>query len=157
MGKNRSALQASILLVLAISALGCRAEGKADGPHMVALNHVAIQVNDLNISTAFYKDIFGLSEVPAPFPIARWLKTSNGLMLHIVSGRNRPLDSTRWDHFALACDSMDALIARLETKGIPWSDINGKPEVQIRPDGVKQIFVRDPDGYWIEVNDEMKR
>lgn len=155
--RNRSPLRASILLVLAMSALGGRAEEKTDAPDMAALNHVAIHVKDLSISTAFYKDIFGLSEVPAPFPIARWLKTSNGLMLHIVSGRNRPLESTRWDHFALACNSIDAFIARLEMKGIPWGDINGKPEVQVRPDGVKQIFVRDPDGYWIEVNDELKR
>lgn len=140
-----------------MSALGSGAEEKTDAPPRVALNHVAIQVKDLSVSTAFYKDVFGLSEVPAPFPIARWLKTSNGLMLHIVSGRNRPLESSRWDHFALACDSMDALIARLESKGIPWSDMSGKPEVQVRPDGVKQIFVRDPDGYWIEVNDELKK
>jgi len=27
---------------------------------------------------------------------------------------------------------------------------------EVRPDGVKQNFVRDPDGYWIEINDALK-
>jgi len=27
-------------------------------------------------------------------------------------------------------------------------------EAQVRPDKVKQIYLQDPDGYWIEVNDD---
>ncbi len=26
----------------------------------------------------------------------------------------------------------------------------------VRPEGVKQTFVRDPDGYWIEINDALR-
>jgi catechol 2,3-dioxygenase-like lactoylglutathione lyase family enzyme len=26
-------------------------------------------------------------------------------------------------------------------------------KIQIRPDGVRQIYFQDPDGYWIEIND----
>jgi len=26
--------------------------------------------------------------------------------------------------------------------------------VQLRPDGIQQIYFQDPDGYWIEVNDD---
>jgi len=30
----------------------------------------------------------------------------------------------------------------------------GKKEPQVRPDKVAQIYLQDPDGYWIEVNDD---
>ncbi|HZV69551.1 MAG TPA: hypothetical protein VFG10_08405 [Saprospiraceae bacterium] len=36
---------------------------------------------------------------------------------------------------------------------ITYSDWPGvKHKVNIRADGIKQIFFQDPDGYWIEVN-----
>ncbi|AOH87044.1 hypothetical protein AWL63_22905 (plasmid) [Sphingomonas panacis] len=100
--------------------------------------------------------MFGFREVPAPFPIARWLVTGNGLMLHLVKGRSLPVDNTKWDHIAIAWGPMEETIATLDAKKIAWSDIQGRHVPQIRPDGVKQIFVRDPDGYWIEINDSLK-
>ena len=27
-------------------------------------------------------------------------------------------------------------------------------EPQVRPDGIKQVYLQDPDGYWIEINDD---
>jgi catechol 2,3-dioxygenase-like lactoylglutathione lyase family enzyme len=42
----------------------------------------------------------------------------------------------------------------LEQKHIKY--FNSKREdraVTTRPDGIKQIYFQDPDGYWIEVND----
>ena len=36
---------------------------------------------------------------------------------------------------------------------IVYSDWPGKSNtVNVRPDGVKQIYLQDPDNYWIEVN-----
>ncbi len=121
-----------------------------------ALDHVAIYVRDLDSSTAFYKDIFGFREVKAPFPTARWLVTGGGSTLHIVSGRTEPLKNTKWDHFAVSCADMDKMIAALDAKKVDWTDIQGRREPQLRPDGVRQIFIRDPDGYWIEINDALK-
>ncbi|WP_083225015.1 VOC family protein [Sphingomonas panacis] len=130
-------------------------------PHNVAarsaaLDHIAIYVADLDRSVIFYREVFGFREVPAPFPIARWLVTGNGLMLHLVKGRSLPVDNTKWDHIAIAWGPMEETIATLDAKKIAWSDIQGRHVPQIRPDGVKQIFVRDPDGYWIEINDSLK-
>lgn len=125
-------------------------------PVAAALDHVAMQVADLDKSVAFYRDVFGFREVKAPFPIARWLVTGNGLMIHLSSGRTAPVENAKWDHFAVACASMDAMIASLDARKVEWSDIQGRHMVQTRPDGVKQIFVRDPDGYWIEINDALK-
>jgi hypothetical protein len=37
---------------------------------------------------------------------------------------------------------------------IPWEDKDVKKiAVSIRPDGVKQAWLQDPDGYWVEIND----
>lgn len=121
-----------------------------------ALDHVAIHVKDVDKSADFYKTAFGLKQVQAPVPFARWLVLSNGTMLHIVAGRKVPVANPKWDHIALACDDMKAMIAGLEANGIAWADIEGKPAPQIRADGVQQIFVQDPDGYWVEINDSLK-
>lgn len=80
----------------------------------------------------------------------------NGVMLHIVSGRPNAANNSKWDHFAVACSNLDEMIARLQAKNIAWSDIDGNPKPQQRADGVRQIFIRDPDGYWIEINDSLK-
>jgi catechol 2,3-dioxygenase-like lactoylglutathione lyase family enzyme len=143
-------LTASVILLLGVPA------SWAQQPSAAALDHVALYVADLDRSVSFYKRLFGSTEVKAPFPIARWLVLRNGLMLHIVSGRTQPLENTKWDHFALACPDMDQMIAVLAANAVPWTDMEGNHAPQVRPDGVKQIFVRDPDGYWIEINDMLK-
>ena len=122
-------------------------------PTVASIDHVAIYATDLNRSTNFYKDVFGFKETPAPFPIARWLRMGNGVMLHIVSGRTTAVSHSKWDHLAVACASMEAMIAALDARQIAWTDIQGRHQPQVRPDGVKQIFISDPDGYWIEIND----
>jgi len=124
---------------------------------MAALDHLAIYVRDIDKSARFYTDLFGFKEVTAPVPLARWLVMRNGTMLHIIPGRTEASTNSKWDHLALACDDLDAMISRLSKHKISWSDIDGKPSPQLRSDGVQQIFVRDPDGYWIEINDSLKR
>lgn len=149
---NLRPLIATALLLLP----GAMAWGQQPKPAVASLDHVALYVVDLDRSVSFYKSLFGFSEIKAPFPIARWLVAGNGLTLHIVSGRTKPLENTKWDHFALSCPDMDQMIAVLAANKVPWTDMEGNHAPQIRPDGIKQIFVRDPDGYWIEVNDMLK-
>jgi catechol 2,3-dioxygenase-like lactoylglutathione lyase family enzyme len=141
------------LLSLSDSAASAPAPARAPA----ALDHVAIYVADLDRSVAFYRDVFGFREAPAPFPIARWMVTGNGLTLHLVKGRGAPVANSKWDHMAFAWGPMSETISTLDAKKIVWSDIQGRHEPQVRPDGVKQIFVQDPDGYWIEINDSFKR
>jgi lactoylglutathione lyase len=46
------------------------------------------------------------------------------------------------------------LLAYLKSRGMAWEDWSGKSgEITLRPDGIHQIFLRDIDGHWIEVND----
>jgi lactoylglutathione lyase len=122
-----------------------------------SMDHVAISVADLSKSAEFYKEVFGFREVPAPVPMARWLVMDNGVMLHIVGNRKAPSSHDRWDHMALRYRDLTALIAKLDAQHIRWTNMEGGQQAQIRGDGVKQIFVQDPDGYWIEINDASMR
>ena len=122
-----------------------------------SVDHVAIYVKDVQVSAAFYKDVFGMAELQVPFrgvtiPV-KWMDMGHGVALHIVGGRQERVAQSKWEHLALACGNMDATIRRLNAKGIPWASMDGQKAPQVRPDGVRQIFVQDPDGYWIEVND----
>ena len=148
----RYMLAAAILL--AVVGEPVRAKPAASAPAL-SLDHVGIQASDLDRSIAFYTRVLGLSEVPAPFPrdAARWIALGGGRMIHIVAHGTPGAPHNRWDHFALACADLDAMIARLDAVHVAWSDMDGRHAVQTRPDHVRQIFVRDPDGYDIEIND----
>ncbi len=120
------------------------------------VDHVAIYVSDLQKSVAFYKDVFGFEQVPVPVKIAAWLSMGKGVMLHMIVGRKEPVANSKWDHLSIACSDMAVMTASLDAKHIRWESMEGKPEPAVRFDGVKQIFIKDPDGYWIEINDALK-
>ncbi len=126
-------------------------------PPIAAMDHVAISVVDADRSVEFYQQLFGFRQVPAPVPMARWLVMGNGVMLHIVGNRTVPSPHSRWDHLAIACADMNALIAKLDSRHVAWTNMTGGHQPQVRSDGVKQIFIEDPDGYWIEINDALKQ
>jgi lactoylglutathione lyase len=136
--------------------------GAQDTPASVArLDHVAIWVADQKKSVEFYRDLFGLGEIPAPFPPGgpRWMRFANGIELHIQPGRNAPVEQHRRVHMAIAVASLDPITAKLKARGQGWSDVAGTPGAiqTVRTDGIRQIFFQDPDGYWIEVNDTLKK
>ena len=148
----RSTLATALLLtMLGAPAL---AQSEAAAPAL-SLDHVGIQAVDLGRSVGFYTRVLGLREVPAPFPqaAARWIALGGGRMLHVVAHGTPGAPHNSWDHFALACADLDAMIARLDAFHVAWRDMDGRHAVQTRPDHVRQIFVRDPDGYDIEIND----
>src|SRR5579883_1808889 len=91
-----------------------------------------------------------------PVTFAAWLTMGEGVMLHIVAGRKEPVTSSKWDHHSIACADLGAITASLDTKHIAWSSMDGKHEPAVRFDGVKQIFIKDPDGYWVEINDALR-
>jgi lactoylglutathione lyase len=124
----------------------------------VTINHVALNVADLDVSVAFYSDVFGLEEIPAAAKGRRWMSLGKGIELHLLGGRTAPVADNRSVHLALTSDNLDPIIQRLKARGIAWSDFAGAPGAvaTVRTDGVRQIFLRDPDGYWIEVNDALK-
>ena len=51
--------------------------------------------------------------------------------------------------------SVEAFAKRLDAMNIKygnWAQTSKEP--QVRPDGVKQIYLQDPEGYWLEVDDD---
>lgn len=126
-------------------------------PVTARLDHVALFVADTQQSIDFYAGLFGLREIPSPFPPGgpRWMVFDNGLELHLQPGRTAPITSPRRVHFAVTVPDLAPVIAFLKTRDIVFVDNSDRPGLiaHTRGDGVQQIFFQDPDGYWIEVND----
>ena len=128
------------------------AQAPEKGP-LATADHVALNTADVEASAAFYRRTFGMKDVPTRLPNTRWLDMG-GMTLHLIGGRTAPVSPNRIVHFALRTDDLAVTIAYFDAAGIPWSDFTGKPRnIQTRFDGVRQVFVQDPDGYWVEVSD----
>lgn len=123
------------------------------------LEHVALAVADVDASAAFYRRLFALPELPSPVKGPRWLDLGGGVQLHLFPGRTAPPNPERRTHLALAVAGFDGFVARLTAEHIAFVDFTGKPATvqNVRGDGVRQIFIRDPDGYWVEVNDAARK
>ncbi len=120
------------------------------------INHTAIYVVDLKASTAFYQNIIGLDTIPEPFHDNKhaWFKTGPGISLHIIQGAKKKKKYYRNQHTCFTVTSVTAFTAQLKLQNIPWEDKDGtKMATTSRVDGVMQIWLQDPDGYWIEIND----
>lgn len=124
-------------------------------PPPARADHLSIAVRDVDASTAWYQRIFGLAERPAPLKGPRWLDLGGGVELHLYPGRSDPVSPERRNHLALAVSDFPAFVERLARERITFTDFEGRPATvqRVRSDGVRQLFLRDPDGYWIEVND----
>ena len=157
-----------LLLALVLTASGCasssatrpEAVGSPASPSpwgfSVAYDHSAIHVADLGASVDFYQRIFGLEEIEAPGDptVIRWLSLGGDDQLHLIDFPGEVPTTDKAVHIALVVSDLDALVAHVVEEGVPYSDWPGTPSVlSLRPDGVQQIYVQDPDGYWIEVND----
>jgi lactoylglutathione lyase len=120
------------------------------------LNHTAIYVQDLAKSTFFYQRILGLDTIANPFRDGRhtWFRTGPGTALHIIQGAGARKEYYKNQHTCFSVTSVSDFIVVLKNYNFGWEDRDGKKQaVTTRVDGVKQLWLQDPDGYWIEVND----
>jgi lactoylglutathione lyase len=122
------------------------------------LNHIALHVRDLKTSTEFYQRVVGLDTIPEPFHDGRhtWFRIGSGSQLHLISGAG-PFTPDKNTHLCFSTPSVERFIENLVRLKVPYEDWNGKKKaVTTRVDKVQQIYFQDPDGYWIEVNDDFR-
>ena len=126
---------------------------------VLQLNHIAIFVEDVAVSEAFYRDVLKLPQMPRPnfdFPGA-WFRLAEDQELHLIgdpegSDRARLPNSepanrcSRGNHFALMVDELDSWEAHIDSMGAT------REARKTRPDGAEQTFLPDPDGHWIELS-----
>ncbi|MEH6407005.1 MAG: VOC family protein [Leeuwenhoekiella sp.] len=120
-------------------------------------DHTALSVSDLDKSAAFYHDILQLHEIPTPAsnPTLRWFDLGNNHQLHLIKSDAKSIEKTpKALHFSVHLADIDAFVAYLDKNKVDYINwLGDSKETSLRPDGVRQIYVQDPDGYWIEIND----
>lgn len=149
------------LILIAALMSAAPALAQADRPQPVATrgDHVAIAVTDLDRSADFYKRVFGFPELKAPVKNRRWLDLGSGFALHLIPDRTAPVGLDRGNHIAFAVADFDGFVAMLTRERIAFTDFEDKPSTiqRLRTDGVRQVYIRDPDGHRIEVNDAARQ
>jgi lactoylglutathione lyase len=123
---------------------------------MPMLNHIAHYVANLQTSTAFYRDVVGLDTIPEPFHDGRhtWFSIGYKSHLHIISGATTNTVKEKNSHLCFSVASVTEFVKVLDKNNIPYENWAGqKQAVTTRVDGVKQLYFKDPDGFWIEIND----
>jgi lactoylglutathione lyase len=120
------------------------------------LNHIAVYVADLKTATTFYEGVFNLKIIPEPFKDNRhtWFTLGPAGQLHLIQGAKGNEVFDKNGHLCFSVPSVDEFVKKLNAKNISFEDWAGKEKgVTLRVDGVKQIYFKDPDGHWLEVND----
>ena len=122
----------------------------------VRFNHLAILVKDLKVSRNFYEQVIGLDTIPEPFHDGKhkWYNIGAGTSIHVIEGADSKKEYSKGNHICLSVSSVGAFMQTLLKNKIDFGDYEGKKGTfTTRPDGIKQIWFQDPDGYWIEIND----
>jgi catechol 2,3-dioxygenase-like lactoylglutathione lyase family enzyme len=120
----------------------------------IALNHVSIPTVEMEESVRFYKDCFGMEEIPAPRfgfgrPV-RWLRLGD-LQLHLFPVDELPPRSAQ--HFGLEVDDFAAAYRALKERGI-FSPAGERAPAAVweLPGGEGQMYFRDPAGNLVEID-----
>jgi len=122
----------------------------------MALIHTCYRITDIDRSVAFYNAL-GFEEVgriPIRDEATNVFMNQPGdgdsprLELTFNHGHTDPYDiGTGYGHIAITADDLDGALANLKEQGIEPE----RPPYSIREGGNRLCFVRDPDGYRIEI------
>ncbi len=141
------------ILIVLLSLLTSTVVAQNTPIKVLMYNHVALAVENLEISTDFYKNIIGLEQVPVPDnlkAIRCWFKIADDQQLHLLLGRKDPVANNDKNHahfsFTIAKHSADEIEIFLKKSKLEYHR-------QQRFDKAWQIFLSDPDGYIIELNE----
>ena len=144
-----------LLVLCCLFSTACFSQAPPNRPK-ARLNHLAIFVVDVQKSASFYSELFAFDTLPEPFHDNRhaWFSIGPGIALHIIQGAKEPKEYFLNNHMCFSVESTQEYVDKLTRKGIIFYDSTGeKNKVTTRIDGVQQVWIRDPDGYYIEIND----
>jgi len=121
------------------------------------LNHIAVHVADLAKATAFYATIFELVQIPEPFKDNRhtWFSLGSAGQMHLIQSPKTGAVHDKNEHLCFSVVSIPEFIQKLKSQKVAYGDWAGKADaITKRPDGIQQIYIQDPDGHWLEINDD---
>ncbi len=119
-------------------------------------DHESLLVSNMEKSADFYRDVLLLKELKNPLnsPDRKWFSLGGNYQLHLIREDRNMVQNDVATHFSLSVNDLDAFIAFLDKKGVDYTNWpTTEKEISTRPDDVRQVYVKDPDGYWIEIND----
>jgi len=123
---------------LAALVTGAQAAPKPSGVQAVSLNHVTVRVPDLQRTSSFYQEFFGM-------PLKQHSATTHILGVgKSFFGIEQKGNTAALDHydFGIASFNADDVTAKLKARNL-----------KLEPGGSKESFkFRDPDGFVVQVN-----
>ncbi len=117
------------------------------------LEHININVSDLDASVRFYENVLGMKRGDRPNfkSDGAWLYVGKTAVIHLTSGRCEPqVGSGTLDHFAFRASGPDDFTENLKGQHIDFEERRVPEQQQY------QVFFKDPDGITIEVVFETK-
>lgn len=126
------------------------------------LEHFLVVTDDIDRTRDFYRDVLGMREGFRPdfdFP-GYWLYLGDVACLHIAEWETYEVFTKRvgipmsskapgtgpLDHVAFNATGYDELVERLEARGLDYGH-NHLDDI-----GLRQVFIKDPNGLTIELN-----
>jgi lactoylglutathione lyase len=85
-------------------------------PKLVGINHIALEVGDLDEALAFWESLFGPLELRGRIPGMAFVDLGDQFIA-LSEGRNQSPDQAR--HFGLVVDDKEAVRERLRELGVP--------------------------------------
>jgi len=116
------------------------------------IDHVAIDITDVDRAKAFYSGVLGLQEIPRPptFDFGGAWYQIGPEVLHLVSRPQGYPEAPH--HFCLSVEDIEQAARVIESAGyvLTW-------DTRYKISGIDRFFVRDPDGNRVEFQGPERR
>jgi len=147
----------SFIAVLLLCSLGfSQSRAPVEASDAPEFDHAALAVHDLQKSGEFYEKVMLLKPIPEPFHDGKhlWYRIGAHQQLHVIASTTAITHDIAI-HLAFHVSSFEAFRAHLDQMQVKYRNFRTTDPgtASVRPDGVKQVYFQDPDGYWIEVDD----
>ena len=148
------------VFLLSVLLLTCGQVFAQESSIKLTFDHYAINVRDLDRSVDFYQKHLFVEEIydGTEQEHIRWFSLGNNQELHIIMVKDLNINVPKGIHLSLTTSDLDKYIAYLKKNNVEYFDWPGASgQVTTRPDKIRQVYIQDPDGYWIEINNGITR